>query len=180
MSSRPCAGSGILAGHSCCSRCTKCSHRLSGSSSCHSIGVRPRPTLDLQVDGLARVRVSPECEHNSNRNDRERPELRQSERPGDAHVDPYEFNTKPDCPCQNQVSRKHDLAVSRLIAFDASRSLELRVETFNLFNTLNWGPPTLSQGGDRTLTNFSSGAFGRITSIEGTLRIMQFGVRYGF
>jgi hypothetical protein len=73
-----------------------------------------------------------------------------------------------------------DLAITRLISFGASRSLELRVETFNLFNTFNWGPPTLSQGGDRTHTNFNSGAFGRITSMEGTPRIMQFGVKYGF
>ena len=38
----------------------------------------------------------------------------------------------------------------------------------------------LAQGADRTHTNFSSGAFGRITSMEGTPRIMQFGVKYGF
>ncbi|HXD17875.1 MAG TPA: carboxypeptidase regulatory-like domain-containing protein [Vicinamibacterales bacterium] len=73
-----------------------------------------------------------------------------------------------------------DLAVSRLIGFGATRKLELRAETFNLLNTFNWGPPTLAQGGDRTHTNFSSGAFGRITSMEGTPRIMQFGVKYGF
>jgi len=32
----------------------------------------------------------------------------------------------------------------------------------------------------RTHTNFSSGAFGRITSMEGTPRIVRFGVKYGF
>jgi hypothetical protein len=33
---------------------------------------------------------------------------------------------------------------------------------------------------DRTHTNFNSGAFGRITAMAGTPRIMQFGVKYGF
>jgi hypothetical protein len=42
---------------------------------------------------------------------------------------------------------------------------------FNLFNTFNWGNP---------VTNFNSGTFGRITSMTGTPRIMQFGVKYGF
>jgi hypothetical protein len=73
-----------------------------------------------------------------------------------------------------------DLAVSRLISFGMTRSVELRLETFNLFNTFNWGPPTLAQGADRTHTNFNSGAFGRITSMAGAPRIMQFGVKYGF
>jgi hypothetical protein len=72
-----------------------------------------------------------------------------------------------------------DMAVSRVVPFGASRSLELRVETFNLFNTFNWGPPTLMNA-DRTHTNFGSGAFGRITSMAGTPRIMQFGIKYGF
>ena len=53
------------------------------------------------------------------------------------------------------------------------------METFNLLNTFNWGPPTLMNA-DRTHTNFSSGAFGRITSMAGAPRIMQFGVKYGF
>ena len=72
-----------------------------------------------------------------------------------------------------------DLSLSRLIPLGATRSLELRVETFNLLNTFNWGPPRLAAGG-RTDTNFNSGAFGRITSMAGAPRIMQFGVKYGF
>ena len=71
-----------------------------------------------------------------------------------------------------------DLALSRVIRFGGNRSLELRAETFNLFNTFNWGPPTLMNA-DRTHTNFNSGAFGRITSMAGAPRIMQFGVKYG-
>jgi len=75
--------------------------------------------------------------------------------------------------------RTVDVVLSRLLPFGASRNVELRVETFNLLNTFNWGPPTLMNA-DRTHTNFSSGAFGRITSMGGAPRIMQFGVKYGF
>jgi hypothetical protein len=75
--------------------------------------------------------------------------------------------------------RSIDAALSRLITFGTGRTVELRVETFNLLNTFNWGPPTLMNA-DRTHTNFSSGAFGRITSMAGTPRVMQFGVKYGF
>jgi hypothetical protein len=39
------------------------------------------------------------------------------------------------------------------------------------FNNFNWGNP---------VTNFNSGAFGRITTMAGSPRIMQFGVKYGF
>jgi hypothetical protein len=75
--------------------------------------------------------------------------------------------------------RTVDMALSRLIPFGAGRTMELRVETFNLLNTFNWGPPTLMNA-DRTHTNFNSGAFGRITSMSGAPRIMQFGMKYGF
>jgi hypothetical protein len=47
--------------------------------------------------------------------------------------------------------------------------VSLRVEAFNVFNTFNWDLPDV---------NFSSGAFGRITSLAATPRVMQFGVRY--
>jgi hypothetical protein len=72
-----------------------------------------------------------------------------------------------------------DMALSRLISFGASRTLELRVESFNLLNNFNWGPlPVLMA--DRTHVNFTSGAFGRITSMAGAPRILQFGIKYGF
>ena len=35
----------------------------------------------------------------------------------------------------------------------------------------NWGNPG---------TNFNAGTFGRITSISGDPRILQFGIKYGF
>jgi hypothetical protein len=64
-----------------------------------------------------------------------------------------------------------NLAVSRLIALAGTQRLELRLESFNLFNHFNWGNPA---------TNFNSGQFGRITSQNGDPRIMQFGVKYEF
>jgi hypothetical protein len=64
-----------------------------------------------------------------------------------------------------------DLALSRLVRIADRHSLELRVEAFNLFNNFNWGNP---------ITNYDSGAFGRINSLAGDPRIMQFGVKYGF
>jgi len=75
-----------------------------------------------------------------------------------------------------------DLALSRLISFGANRALELRVESFNLLNTFNWGAPIAGpiQGGRITDTNFSSGTFGRVTTLAGTPRVMQFGIKYGF
>jgi hypothetical protein len=66
---------------------------------------------------------------------------------------------------------KVDLALSRLVSLAATRTIELRLEVFNLFNTFNWGLPN---------TNFASGTFGRISSMTGDLRIMQFGIKYGF
>jgi Carboxypeptidase regulatory-like domain len=75
-----------------------------------------------------------------------------------------------------------DVALSRIVSFGSNRALELRLETFNLLNTFNWGAPIAGpiQGGRITDTNFGSGAFGRVTTMAGTPRVMQFGVKYGF
>jgi hypothetical protein len=64
-----------------------------------------------------------------------------------------------------------DMALARNISLGGAKSVELRVETFNLLNHFNWGNPQ---------TNFDSGAFGRIQSQSGSPRILQFGVKYGF
>lgn len=66
---------------------------------------------------------------------------------------------------------KADLAVSRLFSWGAAQKVEVRMETFNLFNTFNWGNP---------ITNLSAGNFGRIQSMAGDPRILQFGIKYGF
>ncbi len=64
-----------------------------------------------------------------------------------------------------------DIAISRLLAVAGTRKLELRLESFNLFNHFNWGTP---------VTNFNAGTFGRITTQNGAPRIMQFGIKYDF
>jgi hypothetical protein len=64
-----------------------------------------------------------------------------------------------------------DMALSRLVNVGGTRNFEFRVEAFNLLNTFNWGNPVI---------NFNSGAFGRITSMTGSPRILQFGIKYGF
>jgi hypothetical protein len=74
-----------------------------------------------------------------------------------------------------------DMALSRLVPFGGGQTIELRLESFNLFNNFNWGNPgTTSANPIATMVNYTAGNFGRITSIVGTPRIMQFGVKYGF
>lgn len=67
--------------------------------------------------------------------------------------------------------RDVSVALSRLVAVAGTNRLELRLEAFNLLNTFNWGDP---------VTNRNQGTFGRITSIAGAPRIMQFGIKYDF
>jgi hypothetical protein len=64
-----------------------------------------------------------------------------------------------------------NLAVSRLINFSSTQNLELRIEVFNLMNNFNWGDPVL---------NLNQAQFGRIQTMAGAPRIMQFGIKYGF
>jgi hypothetical protein len=64
-----------------------------------------------------------------------------------------------------------NLAVSKLITFGGSQSLELRIESFNLLNNFNWGLPNL---------NLTNAQFGRITTTGGAPRVMQFGIKYAF
>jgi hypothetical protein len=73
-----------------------------------------------------------------------------------------------------------DLAISRQIGIAAMRTLELRVEAFNLFNTFNWGEPGTEETSGGWIANFNSGQFGRITTQAGTPRIIQLGVKYAF
>jgi carboxypeptidase family protein/TonB-dependent receptor-like protein len=71
-----------------------------------------------------------------------------------------------------------DLAVSRLLTIAGSRTLELRLEAFNLTNHFNWGPPTTTATSG--IANLLAGTFGRITSQATPPRIMQFGIKYAF
>jgi hypothetical protein len=64
-----------------------------------------------------------------------------------------------------------NLALTKLVPFATSQNVELRLEAFNLLNNFNWGNPG---------TNLNLATFGRIQSISGEPRILQFGVKYGF
>jgi hypothetical protein len=64
-----------------------------------------------------------------------------------------------------------NLALSKLVSFRATQQVELRFETFNLFNTFNWGNPQ---------DQYTSRFFGRISSQAGSPRILQFGIKYAF
>jgi hypothetical protein len=64
-----------------------------------------------------------------------------------------------------------NLAVSKLVNVATTQQLELRFEVFNLLDHFNWGNPN---------STFSSGTFGRITSMAGEPRVLQLGVKYGF
>jgi len=66
---------------------------------------------------------------------------------------------------------KVDTALARVLRLDNTRTLELRVEAFNLFNNFNWGDPT---------TSINSPTFGQITTQNGDSRIMQFAIKYAF
>jgi hypothetical protein len=64
-----------------------------------------------------------------------------------------------------------NFALSRNVNVTKAQTVELRLEAFNLLNHFNWGNPA---------TNLNLGTFGRITTIQGTPRILQFGLKYGF
>ena len=64
-----------------------------------------------------------------------------------------------------------DLAFSRNLNIAAGRRVELRLEAFNLFNTVNWANPNVTVG---------SATAGRITNTAGDPRIMQFALKYAF
>jgi len=70
------------------------------------------------------------------------------------------------------MSKSMNLSVFRSVPIGATRRLELRLETFNLFNWTNFGFPA------NNVSN--AGTFGRITSSLGDPREMQFAVKFYF
>jgi hypothetical protein len=69
-------------------------------------------------------------------------------------------------------SKSMNLSVFRSIALGATRRAEIRVETFNLFNWVNYGFPAAN------ISNL--GTFGRITSSIGDQREVQLAVKFYF
>jgi outer membrane receptor protein involved in Fe transport len=65
-----------------------------------------------------------------------------------------------------------DFALARTFQyFGEGRALELRWEMFNMLNTPQFGLPE---------RNFNSSAFGRITTLSGDARVMQFALKFNF
>ena len=64
-----------------------------------------------------------------------------------------------------------DLALSRLLPFSDTRNVELRLEAFNLLNNFNWGNPVIV---------YDQATFGKIQTMAGSPRIMQFAVKVEF
>jgi len=62
-----------------------------------------------------------------------------------------------------------DLSVQKNVAVSRGMQLQLRVEAFNVFNNINDGNPNVD------ITNAN---FGRITTMAGRPRMIQFGVRF--
>jgi hypothetical protein len=84
---------------------------------------------------------------------------------------PGEFGNAPRGHVYGPGYWNVDLAFSRNVNVADGQRIELRVEAFNLFNTVNWANPNV------TLDNAN---FGRITNTADDPRIMQFAVKFGF
>jgi hypothetical protein len=65
-----------------------------------------------------------------------------------------------------------NLSVFRSVPLGSARRLELRFETFNLFNWVNYGFPAANVSNQAT--------FGQITSTLGDPREMQLAVKFYF
>jgi hypothetical protein len=67
--------------------------------------------------------------------------------------------------------RTVDLSLVRSFLFGSGKRIEARVEAFNAFNWIQLGDPNVT---------LSAATFGRITTLSGDPRIMQFAVKYEF
>ena len=88
-----------------------------------------------------------------------------------AYPAPGAYGTSPARGFEGPGMWNVNTALARVVPVGGGRTLELRVEAFNLLNHFNWGDPA---------TNLDAGTFGRITTQAGDSRIMQFAVKYGF
>jgi hypothetical protein len=64
-----------------------------------------------------------------------------------------------------------DAGLIKRVRLGESREAEFRWEVFNVFNTVNFAPPTL---------DITSAAFGRITRTVTNPRLMQFALKVNF
>jgi hypothetical protein len=77
------------------------------------------------------------------------------------------FGNAPRNNVRGPNFRQFDLAAIKNVALPNKARIELRIEAFNLFNRVNFGPPA---------SNRSAGSFGTVTSTYDA-RQMQLGVK---
>jgi hypothetical protein len=85
---------------------------------------------------------------------------------------PFTFGTCGYNTLRGPTSKSMNLSVFRSVPLGQERRLELRIETFNLFNWVNFDFPGMSVS--------NRGAFGKITNSIGDPREMQFAVKFYF
>jgi hypothetical protein len=89
-----------------------------------------------------------------------------------APTDPFTFGNCPANSVRGPGFKSMNLSVFRSVPVGNERRLELRIETFNLFNWVNYGFPAANISNPNT--------FGRITSTLGDPREMQLAVKFYF
>jgi hypothetical protein len=65
-----------------------------------------------------------------------------------------------------------DLSLSRNVRFGGGRSLQVRLEAFNVFNNPVWGDPNLSMA--------NPALFGTINTTRTPMRELQIGAKFSF
>jgi hypothetical protein len=68
-------------------------------------------------------------------------------------------------------SKSLDLSLVRQLSLSSQHQIEVRVEAFNALNWTRYGNP---------VANLSSSSFGRIQTLSGDMRVMQFALKYIF
>jgi hypothetical protein len=87
----------------------------------------------------------------------------------------YEFGNAPIGVVRGQMLFNTDFSVFKRTRLGGARSLELRVETFNLFNHAHFNIPN-----NNPVTTFGNAQFGRINSTRLPSREVQLGARFLF
>lgn len=66
------------------------------------------------------------------------------------------------------------------LPWSETQRLQIRWESYNLFNHNVFAPPSTSNNPAANALNIGSGNFGILTAVQSTARVMQFGIRWDF